>query len=123
MTFCDGTLHSVKSVVDLNRSMFEIKADELENVQNAIDQDGVIEDAWCELCPEQELERLECVEELKEPAQFLTWRRDNIMSRSDGLALVRCLNFFYQIRLDKINVKNPAPLHVFITGGAGIGKS
>lgn len=38
----------------LNRSKFEIDADELDNIQNAIDF------AWCELYPEQELEHLEC---------------------------------------------------------------
>lgn len=34
--------------------------------------------------------------------------------------------FFYQIRqwcLDNIMEKNPDPLHLFITGGAGTGKS
>lgn len=37
-----------------------MEADELDNVQNTMDTDGVIEDSWCELCPEQELERLHC---------------------------------------------------------------
>lgn len=58
-------------------------------------------------------------------------KKNNIMCRSDGLALIRSLNdtqlsIFYQIRqwcLDKIMGKNPDPLHVFITGGAGTGKS
>lgn len=58
MRFSDGSRHPVKSVVYLNKRNFEMEADELDNVQNTMDTDGVIEDSWCELCPEQELERL-----------------------------------------------------------------
>ncbi|XP_077378697.1 uncharacterized protein LOC144019426 isoform X12 [Festucalex cinctus] len=150
MMFSDGSRHSVKSVVDLNRSKFEIEANELETVQNMIDSDGVLENAWCELFPEQELERLECEEERKNKDQTVDEhvenipdlavsnqkiahleKRNNILSRSDGLALIRSLNetqlsVFYQIRqwcLEKVAGKNPDPLHVFITGGAGTGKS
>uniref|UniRef100_A0AAX7UK93 ATP-dependent DNA helicase n=1 Tax=Astatotilapia calliptera TaxID=8154 RepID=A0AAX7UK93_ASTCA len=148
--FSDGFLHSVKSVVDANRRKFEINADKLDNIQNTIDLDGVTEDAWCELCPEQELERLECEQEWKDKEQIgeednenipdlavcsqqvsHLEKRNDIMPRRDGLALIRSLNetqlsVFYQIRqwcLDKTVGKNPDPLHVFITGGAGTGKS
>ncbi|XP_073681626.1 uncharacterized protein [Garra rufa] len=150
VTFCDGSRHSVKSVVDLNRKKFELEADELDNIQNTIDSDGIIEDGWCELCPELEVERLMCEEEMKEKKQLVDEheenipdlasrnekvahleKKNNIMCKSDGLALIRSLNdtqlsIFYQIRqwcLDKILGKNPDPLHVFITGGAGTGKS
>ena len=34
-------------------------ANELDNNRNTIDRDGILEDAWWELCPEQELDRLE----------------------------------------------------------------
>ncbi|XP_058495553.1 ATP-dependent DNA helicase PIF1-like [Solea solea] len=58
-------------------------------------------------------------------------KRNNVMCRSNGLLLVRSLNdtqmrVFYQIRqwcLNKVSGKHPPPLHVFITGGAGTGKS
>ncbi len=66
VTFSDGSRHSVKSVVDLNRKTFEMQADELDIIQDAIDSNGVIEDGWCDLCPEQELERLLCAEEMKD---------------------------------------------------------
>nr|XP_043868972.1 uncharacterized protein LOC122758736 [Solea senegalensis] len=150
VVFCDGSVHTVKLVVDVNRNRFEVDADMLENIQNRIDADGVAEDAWCQLCPEQELERLEAVEEMaerqeavaehqdhipdlavdREQVQHLE-KRNNVMCRSDGLLLVRSLNdtqmhVFYQIRqwcLNKVSGKNPPPLHVFITGGAGTGKS
>ncbi|KAF0038041.1 hypothetical protein F2P81_010915 [Scophthalmus maximus] len=62
----DGSMHSVKDVVDVNRVLFEIEADELDKIQDIIDSEGLFEDAWCELCPEKELERLECAEELKD---------------------------------------------------------
>ncbi|XP_059198565.1 uncharacterized protein LOC131978809 [Centropristis striata] len=146
----DGLLHSVKAVVDLNRLKFERDADELDDIQNSISSDGVLEDAWCELCPEQELERLECIEERTETEQIVDEavdsipdlavnskdvahleKRNNVLCRRDGLALVRSLNetqmlIFYQIRqwcLDRVNGKKPDPLHVFVTGGAGTGKT
>ncbi|XP_047183305.1 uncharacterized protein LOC124849374 [Scophthalmus maximus] len=153
----DGSMHSVKDVVDVNRGSFEIEADELDKIQDIIDSEGLFEDAWCELCPEKELERLECKEELKdrepleeyevnptgegnvpdlaavgEPvAQVANLEKKNNMCRSDGLALIRSLNeiqlsVFYQVRqwcLEKVAGKKPDALHVFLTGGAGTGKS
>ena len=122
----------------------------MDDIQNSIDNDGVLEDAWCELCPEQELERLECIEERRETEQIVEEhvdgipdlavnskdvahleKRNNVLNREDGLALVRSLNetqmcIFYQIRqwcLDRVNGAKPDPIHVFITGGAGTGKS
>ena len=62
MKLDDGWLHSVKSVVDVNRKSFEMDADVLDNIQNTIDRDGIVEVAWCKLCPEAELDRLECVQ-------------------------------------------------------------
>uniref|UniRef100_A0A9J8C4U4 ATP-dependent DNA helicase n=1 Tax=Cyprinus carpio carpio TaxID=630221 RepID=A0A9J8C4U4_CYPCA len=58
-------------------------------------------------------------------------KKDNCLSRSDGLSLIRSLNktqisVFYKLRqwcLSKIRGENPKPFHVFITGGAGTGKS
>ncbi|XP_030284360.1 uncharacterized protein LOC115588118 [Sparus aurata] len=146
----DKLMHSVKAVVDSNRCKFERDADELDDIQNSIDTDGVFEDAWCELCPEQELERLECIEERRGTEQIVEEhvdgipdlavnskdvahleKRNNVLNREDGLALVRSLNetqmcIFYQIRqwcLDRVNGAKPDPIHVFITGGAGTGKS
>ncbi|XP_073323364.1 uncharacterized protein [Pagrus major] len=146
----DKLLHSVKALVDQNRCKFERDADKLDYIQNSISCDGVVEDAWCELCPEQELERLECIEERRETEQIVDEpvdsipdlavnskdvahleKRNNVLCRRDGLALVRSLNetqmcIFYQIRqwcLDRVNGAKPDPIHVFITGGAGTGKS
>jgi len=147
--FNDGSRRSVKSVVDENRSFFEVDAEELDTVRQCIDDNGLLEDAWCELCPEQQLEQLECEQERKENAtvdeghvegipdlavghqQVAHLEKTYNMCRSDGLNLIRSLNdtqmsILYQIRqwcLDKISGNNPKPFHVFITGGAGTGKS
>ena len=53
------------------------------------------------------------------------------LPRHEAQSLMRALNVkqsqvFYNIRqwcLDKVNGKNPAPFHMFITGGAGTDKS
>ncbi|XP_070407786.1 uncharacterized protein [Nothobranchius furzeri] len=146
--FVDGANRSVKSVVDLNRGKYEMESDRLEAVDNIVG-DAMLENAWCELCPELEVERLECVEILKESSQTVNddpeiipdlapsskdigrLEKRNVMSRTEGLALIRSLNekqfsVFNQIRqwcIDKVNGVNPEPLHIFVTGGAGTGKS
>ncbi|XP_057683515.1 uncharacterized protein LOC130910330 [Corythoichthys intestinalis] len=147
--FFDGSRHPVKFVVDTNRSKFELEADQLDDFQKSVESNGELEDAWCELCPEQELERLEtlqlrtqqeqpdvelleCIPELAVNCpQISHLEKRNILSRKDGLALIRSLNdtqrcIFYNIRqwcIQKVIGEKPAPLHVFITGGAGTGKS
>lgn len=57
---------SVKSFVNPNRSKLETDADVLEDVQTSIDINGIFEDAWCDLCLQQELECLECKEEFQQ---------------------------------------------------------
>lgn len=61
----DGSIHSVLSIVHHNQCLFEKGAEDLDKIQNVLDNNvgGVLEDAWCDLCPEQELERLECIQE------------------------------------------------------------
>ncbi|XP_061923815.1 uncharacterized protein LOC133663392 isoform X1 [Entelurus aequoreus] len=58
-------------------------------------------------------------------------RNTNILSRREGLALLHSLNETQRSVLDtirewclqKVRGKNPEPFHVFVTGGAGTGKS
>ena len=148
--FSHGSTNSVKLVVDVNRGKFEIQGEELDNIQNSIDANVIAEDALAELGPESEVERLECEPEHRETEQVAEGqeesiadlavsrsqvahleKRNNVMCRDDGLALVKSLNetqlcVFYQVRqwcLEKMSGKNPDPLHVFVTGGAGTGKS
>ncbi|XP_029957163.1 uncharacterized protein LOC115395673 [Salarias fasciatus] len=157
VTFGDGSVHRVKVVVDENRARFEIDPENLERAEEiAHHVHGLEEDAWGDLCPEQELERDECAEELREQQateiadeqlveglenvpdlqergrQVAQLERNRlVLSRAEGLALVRSLNetqqaVFYQVRqwcLQKVRGENPPPLHVFLTGGAGSGKT
>ncbi|XP_042270805.1 ATP-dependent DNA helicase PIF5-like [Thunnus maccoyii] len=156
VTFSDGSVHSVKSVVDENRAKFDVDCLDLERAREIVEQNGIDEEVWGELCPEQEVEHLECVEEMRQQQEGekgdeqlmeavenvpdlavdnrqLTHleRNREIMPRSEGLALVRSLNetqmaVFYKVRqwcLQKVMAKNPEPMHVFVTGGAGTGKS
>ncbi|KAK7929411.1 hypothetical protein WMY93_005806 [Mugilogobius chulae] len=108
------------------------------------------EDAWCQLCPEQEAERLEAAIELEQSKEddegpLLSIpdlgiagkdichleKQLNVMTRAEGLDLIRSLNeqqlsIFHQIQrwcIDKASGNNPDPINVFVTGGAGTGKS
>lgn len=54
-----------------------MEADELD-IRNTIDSDSVIEDGWCELCPEQELERLLCKDEMKDKKRLVQEHKENI---------------------------------------------
>ncbi|XP_074546718.1 uncharacterized protein LOC141805519 isoform X3 [Halichoeres trimaculatus] len=155
--FRDGSVHSVQAVVEENRAKFEFDCPDLERAQEIAELlGGVDEDVWGELCPEQEAERIECLEERRQQQEeeiegeqlveglenipdlmgaarqvVRLEKNRNTMSRSEGLCLVRSLNetqlaVFYRVRhwcLQKVMGKNPEPLQVFVTGGAGTGKS
>eukprot|EP00064_Thunnus_orientalis_P018784 superscaffoldBa00004444_g18890 len=66
VTFSDGSVHSVKSVVDENRAKFDVDCLDLERAWEIVEQNGIDEEVWGELCPEQEVEHLECVEEMRQ---------------------------------------------------------
>ncbi|XP_049319463.1 uncharacterized protein LOC125780983 [Astyanax mexicanus] len=146
----NGSMQNVKNVVDENKQLFEKDDEILSQVQHVVVDNGNLEDAWCEMCPEQESERLECQEEKTqrpvEPEEHVDQIPDlsvpsvkkhsfepnlNVLCRSDALNLLRSLNseqkdIFYQVRqwcLDKVRGKQPEPFHLFITGGAGTGKT
>nr|XP_054593309.1 uncharacterized protein LOC107395497 [Nothobranchius furzeri] len=150
ITNSSKNIQSVKDVVEFNRSKFEIKAEDLQNIQEDIEHFGFQEDVWAELCPEAELDRLECLEDrsldnnpntgeqevipdlepITKPALSFHIQKQ-IVSHKEAQSLMRSLNqqqsnVFYKIRqwcLDKVNGHNPSPFYVFISGGAGTGKS
>ncbi|XP_070403924.1 uncharacterized protein [Nothobranchius furzeri] len=150
ITNSSKNIQSVKDVVEFNRSKFEIKAEDLQNIQEDIEHFGFQEDIWAELCPEAELDRLECLEDrsldnnpnlgeqevipdlepITKPALSFHIQKQ-IVSHKEAQSLMRSLNqqqsnVFYKIRqwcLDKVNGHNPSPFYVFISGGAGTGKS
>ncbi|XP_072564692.1 uncharacterized protein, partial [Paramormyrops kingsleyae] len=147
--FLDDELHSVKLVVESNMSSFEKESRAIDKAQEDLQLHGALEDAWAEICPETERERLECLAGKSNITPEMREQRDEIpdllprlsrymlhdnpcgMSKQEALALLRSLNnkqseIFYKIRnwcLQKARGENPEPFHVFISGPGGVGKS
>ncbi|VDI67924.1 Hypothetical predicted protein [Mytilus galloprovincialis] len=125
---------------------------ELEDAENQLHETDPKEDAWCELCPESELNRRECIDEgkvtsvIEEDLSEATIPDLNnekssssvgtnllsvSLTKNEIIPRLRSLNvkqrrILYKVRdwcIQKANGKTPKPLHVFITGGAGTGKS
>ncbi|XP_037395199.1 uncharacterized protein LOC108432566 [Pygocentrus nattereri] len=145
--FCDE-LCSVKLIVDSNRAMFEKEADIIDQAQEDLEMHGPMEDAWAEICPESEGERLECLASRSDqttdmdehsdvipdllPKSTCTWQDNpHCMPKQQAMILIRALNekqseIFYKIRqwcLQKTRGENPEPFQVFISGPGGVGKS
>ncbi|RXN14479.1 ATP-dependent DNA helicase RRM3 [Labeo rohita] len=134
----DDELDSVKIIVDTNRAKFEKEAETIQRAQNDLEQHGPMEDAWAQICPEAELERLECLDSKKEQP-IETEEGDDVIpdllpnagastlennpsaiTKKDAKALPRSLNekqsqIFYKVRqwcLAKVQgsvVLGPAP--------------
>ncbi|XP_062600922.1 uncharacterized protein LOC134262538 [Saccostrea cucullata] len=146
----ENELESVRSVVEKNRCCFSKNEDALQNAQETLEVYGEPEDAWANLCPESERNREECVKEKRtreqldnkepeithevewnSPSDLIYHIRETSNSRQEVLPLLRCLNekqkqIFYLVRewcLKKVDGRKIEPLHIFVTGGAGTGKS
>ncbi|XP_026114512.1 uncharacterized protein LOC113092934 isoform X2 [Carassius auratus] len=148
---CGRNVTQVKCIVDANRALFEKESDKIDRAQQLLEQGVDLEDAWAALCPETEKERHECLELRKSntipdeddsecsipdlvtnprtPYRIETNQAG--ISREEALCLLRSLNaqqcaIFYKVRkwcLEKLLCENPEPFHLFVTGGAGTGKS
>ncbi|XP_062594109.1 uncharacterized protein LOC134255598 [Saccostrea cucullata] len=141
-------LEKVKSIVDSNYVYFSKSEDDLENAQDALEMFGEPEDAWASLCPETELNRRECLneklrnDENTEPEitneiectgfeDAIYHLRETRSTRKEMLPLLCSLNdkqklIFYAVHewcVKKMSGENVKPMHIFITGGAGTGKS
>ena len=139
-------LQHVKEIVDTNHARFSQNEDAIVEAQETFENIGEPEDAWANLCPESELMRQECTvpkpdfnenEELPDMqiessnADVLYKVQQNTGSRDEILPFLQNLNktqmrIFYLLRewcLNKVFGQKPEPLHIFITGGAGTGKS
>ena len=142
-------LEKVKSIVIKNRDKFEKNADAIDEAKEFLCKFGPQENAWALLCPETEAERLEYPKEDVDIEDFEADRdipdlkstktkddqsvelRSSKMSKHEGHSLIRTLNekqkiVFYNIRqwcLNKVNGGKSEPFHIFVTGGAGTGKS
>ncbi|KAK6168715.1 hypothetical protein SNE40_019901 [Patella caerulea] len=143
----------VREIVNNNREQYEKDAVNIEMAQEILEKCGPLDDAWANICVETEVDRLECIElhgnetinEDDDPVEIpdLLGNRksdkkdrhkekcDTVISYSQAVPLLRSLNklqsqVFYKVRqfcLDKIHNKNPEQFMLFLTGGAGSGKS
>ena len=139
---------SVKSIVDTNRARFARNEDIIAEAEDAFETIGEPEDAWANLCPETERLRQECrmtksevtnennVEDLpdmqnKTNSDVLYKVQQDIHSKEEILPFLQSLNetqlkVFYLVRewcLSKVIGQTIEPFHMFVTGGAGTGKS
>lgn len=145
----DKTVHPVRDIVNSNRQIYCQNEDTIKEAEETFDRIGEPEDAWALLCPETETNRRSCLEhkiqvvdvegesdvpDLTEDghnADIIYQIQPLTPLRKDMLPLLRSLNktqsdIFYFIRdwcLQKTNGAKPQPFHIFVTGGAGTGKS
>ncbi|XP_074542437.1 uncharacterized protein LOC141802702 isoform X2 [Halichoeres trimaculatus] len=142
----------VRQIVNRNREKYEKHREEIENAIKEFEENGGMINEWCNLAPESEVERLECIDELqaREPGD------ENIQENvpdfnvradtSSEIAITRetpsidptllrqmyqnlnqkqaCV--FYSIRdwcLKRVCGLNPEQFFFYINGGAGTGKS
>ncbi|XP_062597979.1 uncharacterized protein LOC134259411 [Saccostrea cucullata] len=146
----NSDLERVKNIVDSNHAYFSRNEDDIENAQDAFEMFGEPEDAWASLCPESELSRRECLnEKLRTNDQENTESevtheiessnsedaifhlRETQTTRKEMLPLLCSLNdkqklIFYSVHewcVKKMSGEHVKPMHIFITGGAGTGKS
>lgn len=142
-------LVSVKKIVDANWAQFATNEQLLDEAQQVYESIGDVQDAWATLCPETEVERDTCDHQRRNNhADAITdsvadletsENKCNIpytvtvqnSCKEEMLPLLRSLNakqsqIFYHLRewcLKKASGRKPQPFHLFVTGGAGTGKS
>ncbi|XP_071122628.1 uncharacterized protein [Mytilus edulis] len=147
----DGS--KVLDIVNYNRERFETDPEELEKAWEDLQQGNIQQDAWAQIAPEAEAERLEIEmekpvkipEENEDLPEFDVFVSKTHSSNPNQLveikkpkttvneirSSVRQLNekqqeIYYEIRKWCIEVtlnKEPEPFHLFLTGGAGTGKT
>ncbi|XP_050416438.1 uncharacterized protein LOC126830171 isoform X1 [Patella vulgata] len=145
-------IEDVKDIVDNNRSLFEKDKINIDAATDIIEKCGAnLKDAWSSLDIENQVDNLQCldipdenihdgVEEIEIP-DLIGIRKDNknhekesyntIVSRTEAIPMLRSLNklqmdVFYKVRefcLNKIHRKNAEQFMLFLSGGAGTGKS
>jgi hypothetical protein len=142
-------LQAVKSIVDSNHVTYSKNEEDIDNAQDALEMLGEPEDAWASLCPESEVNRRECLDESRisngkensetevtqeiecSNSEDIYHIRESQNTRQEMLPLLRSLNdkqkeIFFAVHewcLRKKCGESLKPLHIFITGGAGTGKS
>ncbi|CAG2247064.1 unnamed protein product [Mytilus edulis] len=99
----DGS--KVLDIVNYNRERYETDPEELEKAWEDLQQGNIQQDAWAQIAPEAEAERLEI--EMEKPVK--------IPEENEDLPEKWCID----VTLNK----EPEPFHLFLTGGAGTGKT
>ncbi|XP_066264724.1 uncharacterized protein [Branchiostoma lanceolatum] len=145
----------VSIVVNGNRCKFEQNVAEIEQARKDVENSDGVEDAWAQIFPELEQERLECLDmragnevnednegteddipdlapinKSKEKSFSLESCRTKVSSK-DAIPMMQSLNpmqqkVFYFVRkwcMETAQGKRPDPFRIFVTGGAGTGKS
>uniref|UniRef100_UPI00358EA4AB uncharacterized protein n=1 Tax=Myxine glutinosa TaxID=7769 RepID=UPI00358EA4AB len=139
----------VRDIVERNKAPFEKAADTIDKALELLEKAGPLEDAWAQICPETEVERLGCLNVPKDnntdpeddgdiPDLLHREKRNHaieirqcVISFDEAQTLLRSLNekqrkVFYKVRqwcLNKSHGNTPDAFHVFVTGGAGTGKT
>ncbi|XP_064617311.1 uncharacterized protein LOC135481415 [Liolophura sinensis] len=139
----------VKDIVNRNKASFETDADQITRAAEILEMGGHLEDAWAQMYPETEAERISCFEEIEEldkvpceakdipdlvqnqKSDYTIEPQQGVLSGSEAKDLLRSLNerqleVFYKVRkwcLEKLNDLETEPFYLFITGGAGTGKT
>lgn len=140
----------VRHIVKRNKDKYEKNSEEIENAVEEFEQNRGIIDEWCNLAPESEAERMECIEELearepdhenvqenvpeyqanavtearaiREPPAFdPTLLRHMYQNLNQNQACV-----FYAVRdwcIKRVCGLHPEQFFFYINGGAGTGKS
>src|SRR4029434_648457 len=145
-------IHKVKEIVQNNRSLYEQNSDELDDAQLIMEQQVALDDACAHMCPQSEVERLQCLQSqevmhnetdlqpISENIPDLTETlpitgniqvRKTFMTKEAAWNIMRSLNdeqarIFYKLRqwsLETVWGEKPQQIHLFVTGGAGTGKS
>ena len=148
---CDH-LESVQNIVKRNRDKYEKNSDEIENAVEEFEQNRGVIDEWCNLAPESEVVRLECIEELEAREPDCENEQDNVpeySNQANAVTEVRAIReppafdpillrqmyqnlnkkqacVFYAVRewcVKRICGLNPDQFFFYINGGAGTGKS
>ncbi|XP_078579125.1 uncharacterized protein LOC144863641 isoform X1 [Branchiostoma floridae x Branchiostoma japonicum] len=144
----------VNVIVHGNRCKFEQNVEEIEQACKDVE-DGNLDDAWAQIFPEVEQERLECLDKRGEnegndddegteddipdlattdkskEKSFAIEACQKQISEEAAIPMMQSLNpmqqrVFYFVRkwcMETAQGKRPDPFHIFVTGGAGTGKS
>ncbi|VDI31282.1 Hypothetical predicted protein [Mytilus galloprovincialis] len=102
----DGS--KVLDIVNYNRERYETDPEELEKAWEDLQQGNIQQDAWAQIAPEAEAERLEI--EMEKPVKIPEENEDQSLTH---------LKWCIDVTLNK----EPEPFHLFLTGGAGTGKT